>query len=192
MAIHDIICKLLNKDKDMFKSKAFNIDLKFKRFTLGKELTKNDIEDNYAFCKVIGEYGNEKNSLIIVLEDMLYLAEIKSNNFNDISSIKIIKKIFLRYLEIKVSLKNKEILEIADNDNEKSNMKFIVINCLNEDNTGRMFNFLSKQKRNCLEIEYSLILSYLDDLKNKFQNNNDNNDNQNIEEEKNENNNSNI
>ena len=82
MAIHDIICKLLNKDKDMFKSKAFNIDLKFKRFTLGKELTKNDIEDNYAFCKVIGEYGNEKNSLIIVLEDMLYLAEIKSNNFN--------------------------------------------------------------------------------------------------------------
>ena len=39
----------------------------------------------------------------------------------------LLKKIFLRYLEIKVSLKNEEILEIADNDNEKSNMKFIVI-----------------------------------------------------------------
>ena len=186
MFLHDTLCKLLNKNNDMIKSKAFPIDLKFKRFSLGKELTKNDIGDNYAFCKVIDEYGFEKNSLVIIIGDMFYLAEINSQNFNDISSVKIIKKIYLRYLEIKVSVKSEEILEIADNDNEKANMKFIVIHCLNADNTGRMFNFLSKQKTNFLEIEYSMILSYLDDLENKFK---INDNKENIEEEKNEDNN---
>ena len=186
MFLHDTLCKLLNKNNDMIKSKAFPIDLKFKRFSLGKDLAKNDIGDNYAFCKVIDEYGFEKNSLVIIIGDMLYLAEINSQNFNDISSVKIIKKIYLRYLEIKVSVKSEEILEIADNDNEKANMKFIVIHCLNADNTGRMFNFLSKQKTNFLEIEYSMILSYLDDLENKFK---INDNKENIEEEKNEDNN---
>ena len=174
MVLHDTICKLDKKDTDMIKSKMFPIDSKFKRFSLGKELNKNDLEENYAFCKVIDEDENENNSLIVIMGDMLYLAEIISQKFEDISNVKINKKIFLRYLEIKVSLKNEEILEIGDNSYEKSNMKYIIIHCLNADNTGRMFNFLSKQKKNCLELEYSMINSYLDELENKF-NNNENN-----------------
>ena len=175
MVLHDTICKLNKKDSDMIKSKMFPIDSKFKRFSLGKELTKNDLEENYAFCKVIDEDENENNSLIVIIGDMLYLAEIISQKFEDISNVKINKKIYLRYLEIKVSLKNEEILEIGDNSYEKSNMKYIIIHCLNADNTGRMFNFLSKQKKNCLELEYSMINSYLDDLENKF-NKKENND----------------
>ena len=179
MMIHDTICKLEKKDSDMIKSKMFPIAPKFKKFSLGKESNKTDLEDNYVFCKVIDEDGNENNSLIVLTGDMLYLAEIISQKFEDISKVKINKKIYLRYLEIKVSLKNEEILEIGDNSYEKSNMKYITIHCLNADNTGRMFNYLSIQKKNCLELEYSMINSYLDDLEYKF--NINDNDNKNID-----------
>ena len=168
IVIHDTICKLENKDRDMIKAKMFPIQSIFKKFSLGATLKQEDLGDNYAFCKIVDENENQNNYLVILTGDMLYLAEILSNKFEDISSVKIFKKINLRYLEIKVSLKNEEILEIADESYEKEHKKYIFMHCLNADNTGRMFNYLSKQKKNCLEFEYSMICSYLDNIGNKF------------------------
>ena len=168
IVIHDTICKLENKDRDMIKAKMFPIQSIFKKFSLGATLKQEDLGDNYAFRKIVDENENQNNYLVILTGDMLYLAEILSNKFEDISSVKIFKKINLRYLEIKVSLKNEEILEIADESYEKEHKKYIFMHCLNADNTGRMFNYLSKQKKNCLEFEYSMICSYLDNIGNKF------------------------
>ena len=168
MLLHDILCKIVNKEKDMIKSQRFPLETKFKKFGLKKNFKKEELGDNYAFCKIIDEIGSQNSSLIILTGDTLYLAEIPSGDFKDISNVVINKKILMRYLEIKVSLKNEEIIEIADNSFEKSNMKYFVIHCLNADNTGRMFNYLSKQKKNCLQMEFSMVNSFLDSLENKF------------------------
>ena len=168
MVLHDILCKIVNKEKDMIKSQRFPLETKFKKFGLKKNFKKEELGDNYAFCKIIDEIGSQNNSLIILTGDTLYLAEIPSGDFKDISNVVINKKILMRYLEIKVSLKNEEILEIADNSFEKSNRKYFIIHCLNVDNTGRMFNYLLKQKKNCLQMEFSMVNSYLDSLENKF------------------------
>ena len=168
MILHDTLCKIDNKDKNMVKSQRFPLETKFKKFSNGKTITKNDLEDNYVFCKIIDECGAQNNSLLVLTGDTLYLGEIESQNFDDISNVKITKKIYLRYLEIKVSVKNEEIIEIADNSFDKENMKYLVVHCLNPDNTARMFNYLSRQKKGCLEMEYSMVNSYLDNLENKF------------------------
>ena len=179
MHIHDIICKLDNKNKEMIKSQRFPLEAKYKYFSTNKTVEKKELGEDYAFCKVIDDRGNQINSLIFLTGDSLYLAEITSGNFEDISSVKINRKIMLRTLEIKVSVKDEEILEIADIDLEIANIKFSIIHCLNLENTGKMFNFLSKQKKNCLQAEYALLNSYLDNLENKF------NIKENLEENKN-------
>ena len=138
-------------------------------------------------CKEFGDHEEDliklvakaKPDVIFLTGDSLYLAEITSGNFEDISSVKINRKIMLRTLEIKVSVKDEEILEIADKDLEIPNIKYSIIHCLNLENTGKMFNFLSKQKKNCLQAEYALLNSYLDNLENKF------NIKENLEENKN-------
>ena len=174
MVLHDTLYKLENKDRDMIKSKMFPIQSTFKKFSLGKNLTKEDLDDNYAFCKIIDEEENQNNSLIVLTGDALYLVDILSKDFKDISAVKINKKIYLRDLEIKVSLKDEEILELSDGSYEKTNRKYFIIHCLNADNTGRMFNYLTKQKKKCLEMEYSMVNSYLDDIEYKFNYNQNN------------------
>ena len=179
MQIHDIICQLDNKEKEMIKKQRFPLEAKYKSFFTGKTVEKKEFGENYAFCKHIDDRGNQNNSLIILTGDCLYLTEIASGKFEDISSVKISKKIYLRNLEIRVSLKQEEILEIADYDPDRANIEFLIIHCLNLENTGKMFNFLSKQKKNCLQAEYALLNSYLDYLENKF------NNKENVEENKN-------
>ena len=179
MQIHDIICQLDDKNKEMIKNQRFPLEAKYKSFFTAKTVEKKEFGENYAFCKYIDDRGNQNNSLIILTGDCLYLAEIISGNFEDISSVKITKKIYLRNLEIRVSLKEEEILEIADYDPDRANIEFLIIHCLNLENTGKMFNFLSKQKKNCLQAEHALLNSYLDYLENKF------NIKENLEENKN-------
>ena len=173
MMLHDIILQLENNDKDMIKSQRFPLETRFKKFFSGKNISKNDLdsEENYAFCKNM-DNEVEIKSIIFLTGDTFYLTEIVGNNFDEFSEVKVNKKIYLRYLDIKVSRKSEEIIEIGDNSFEKSNRKYFLIHCLNADNTGRMFNFLHKQKINCLEMEYSMVNSFLDELENKFKSNN--------------------
>ena len=173
MMLHDIILQLENNDKDMIKSQRFPLETRFKKFFSGKNISKNDLdsEENYAFCKNM-DNEVEIKSIIFLTGDTFYLTEIVGNNFDEFSEVKVNKKIYLRYLDIKVSRKSEEIIEIGDNSFEKSNRKYFLIHCLNADNTGRMFNFLHKQKINCLEMEYSMVNSFLDELESKFKSNN--------------------
>ena len=170
--IHDIINKIQKNDKNMIKSQRFPLISTGLKFGMGKVFTQNDIGQEYAHCQIIDENGN--NCMIkcevIITSDMLYIGEILSGNFEDLSGIKIFKKIALRYLIIKVSSKNEDVLELADSSVEESSRKYILMNCINSDNTPRMFNYLMRQKNNCIVMEYSMFNSFIDDLEKKINN----------------------
>ena len=171
--IHDIINKIQKNDKNMIKSQRFPLISTGLKFGMGKVFTQNDIGQEYAHCQIIDENGNNcmTKCEVIITSDMLYIGEILSGNFEDLSGIKIFKKIALRYLIIKVSSKNEDVLELADSSVEESSRKYILMNCINSDNTPRMFNYLMRQKKNCLVMEYSMFNSFIDDLEKKINNN---------------------
>ena len=176
--IYDIISKIQKNDKNMIKSQRFPLISAGLKFGMGKVFTQNDLGEDYAHCQIIDE--NDNNCMtkceIIITGDMLYLGEVLSGNFEDLSGVKIFKKIALRYLIIKVSSRNEDVLEIADSSVEESSRKYIMIHCINSDNTARMLNYLNQQKKNCLFMEYSMFNSYIDDLEKKINNTNNNND----------------
>ena len=160
----------------MVKSQRFPLISTELKFGMGKTFTQTAIGDDYAQCQVIDE--NDNNCMtkceVIITGDTLYIGEILSGNFEDLSGIKIFKKIALRYLIIKVSQRNEDVLEIADSSVEESSRKYIMVQCLNSDNTARMFNYLTNQKKNCLFLEYSMFNSYIDDLEKKLNNSGNN------------------
>ena len=175
--IHDIIYKIEKNDKNMIKSQRFPLITAGLKFGIGKVFTQNDLGDDYAHCQVIDENDNncKMKCEVIITADMLYLGEVLSGDFNDLSGVKIFKKIPLRYLIIKVSSQNEDVLEITDSSFEESNRKYILMDCINSDNTPRMFNYLTKQKKNCLFLEYSMFNSFIDELGKKINNNNNTN-----------------
>ena len=174
--IYDIIQKIQKSDKNMVKSQRFPLISTGLKLGMGKTFTQNDIGEDYAHCQVIDE--NDNNCMtkceVIITGDTLYIGEVLSGNFEDLSGIKIFKKIALRYLIIKVSQRNEDVLEIADSSVEESSRKYIMVQCLNSDNTARMFNYLTNQKKNCLFLEYSMFNSYIDDLEKKLNNSGNN------------------
>ena len=170
--IHDIIYKIQKNDKNMIKSQRFPLISSGLKFGMGKVFKQNEIGEEYAHCQIIDENDNNCKTKceVIISSDMLYIGEILSNNFEDLSGIKIFKKIALRYLIIKVSSKNEDVLELADSSVEESSRKYILMDCINSDNTPRMFNYLMRQKKNCLIMEYSMFNSLIDDLDKKINN----------------------
>ena len=170
--IHDIIYKIQKNDKNMIKSQRFPLISSGLKFGMGKVFKQNEIGEEYAHCLIIDENDNNCKTKceVIISSDMLYIGEILSNNFEDLSGIKIFKKIALRYLIIKVSSKNEDVLELADSSVEESSRKYILMDCINSDNTPRMFNYLMRQKKNCLIMEYSMFNSLIDDLDKKINN----------------------
>ena len=174
--IHDIIQKIQKNDKNLVKSQRFPLISTGLKLGMGKTVTQNDIGEDYAHCQMIDE--NDSNCMtkceVILTGDTFYIGEVLSGNFEDLSGIKIFKKIALRYLIIKVSPKNEDVLEVADSSVEESSRKYVMIHCLNSDNTARMFNYLMNQKKNCLFLEYSMFNSYIYDLERITNNNNPN------------------
>ena len=156
----------------MIKSQRFPLISSGLKFGMGKVFKQNEIGEEYAHCQIIDENDNNCKTKceVIISSDMLYIGEILSNNFEDLSGIKIFKKIALRYLIIKVSSKNEDVLELADSSVEESSRKYILMDCINSDNTPRMFNYLMRQKKNCLIMEYSMFNSLIDDLDKKINN----------------------
>jgi len=152
----------------MIKSKRFPLENNSQKFSIGKEYNQNEIGKDYAHCQIIEENDIMIKSEVIITGDTFYLGNVLSNNFDDLSKIKIKKKILLRNLIIKVSSKNEDVLEFADSSNE--NITYIMVQCLNPDNTARMFNYITYQKKNCLMLEYSLFNSYIEGLEAKLNN----------------------
>ena len=175
--IHDIIYNIQKDTKNMIKSQRFPIAMSGARFGIGKEVPKSELGDEYAHCQLIDENDNNRNmkAEVIITPHVLYLAHIKGDDFDNFSEVKIFKKIPLRYLIIKVPSRIDNVLQLSDSSIEESNRKFIMVDCINSDNTARMFNYLVQMKKNCLILEYSLFNSFIDDLTRKVNNNGETN-----------------
>ena len=91
-----------------------------------------------------------------------------SGHFADLSRVKIFKKIPMRYLDIKPG-ENNIILNIIDKTNKITQKNIIKMDCLNEENTRTMFNYLHQQKLFCLSLEQTIFSSFMEDMKIKLQ-----------------------
>ena len=97
--------------------------------------------------------------------DTFYLGENLNGNTKAPSDIKIIKKIPLRRLEIKIHDGNNKILDIFEL-GKKENI--IVVDCFEIKNTINVNNFLIQNKNGAIELEYLLVISFLDDIVSKI------------------------
>ena len=104
----------------------------------------------------------KKPSFIILTNDMFYLGENLNGESKSPDKIKILKKIPLRRLEIKFHVGNNNILDIYEYENEK--LKNLQINCFSQNNAINLFNFLNQSKITSIDLEYLLLITFLDDI----------------------------
>ena len=161
LLITDIIQKMnkSNEPANLFNilEKEIDFDKNNKDiYEIGKIYNANSIGNEYGFCFIGNNYDdfkfsvqNLKKCLFIFSEFHFYLGEIISKTFKNISDIKIINIIPIINLSINISLNEKNFLEI----NDMKNKKKIIMNCFDNDNTKKVFNY------------FSFMISNNDDLK---------------------------
>ena len=164
--LHDIINELTDNKNDIIKSKKFPLEIEAMKFSIGKEYSEKQLGEDYVHCKIFRN-NNFVYSQAIITSDMLYLGEVMSGNFTDLSRVKIFKKIPLRYLEVKNG-DNEILLNLADKTNKITRKNIIKMDCLNPNNKKTMYNYLHQQIMFCLSLEQSLFTSFMEDMKRKL------------------------
>ena len=164
--INDIINDLVDNKKEIIKSKKFPLELETIKFSIGKEYNEKDLGEDYVHCKIFRN-KNYVVSQAILSADTLYFGEVMSGNFNDLSKIKIFKKIPMRYIDIKPG-DSSLTLNIIDKTTKITQKNPIKMNCLNEDNTKTMYNYLIQQMIFCQNLEESLFSSFMEEMKKKL------------------------
>ena len=131
----DITFKLFEKEKE-------NIN----NFEIGKLYNKNNIGKEYGFCFIGYNYDDFKFNVqsikkcLFIFSNLYFnLGEIISKTFKNISDIKILNTIPIMALNIKISLTEKNYLEIKDIRNSNK----IIMNCFTENNTQKVYNYFS-------------------------------------------------
>ena len=160
--INDIINDLFDNKKDIIKNKKFPLEIDTFKLTLGKEYKLEELGEDCYHCKIY-KNCNYVNSEAIFSVDSIYFGEIIGQNFEDLSRIKIFKKIPLRYLEIKRT-NEKCLLDIFDKTNENTSKNVIQMNAINEENTKIMHSFFLQKLFNCQLLVQSLYKSFIDDI----------------------------
>ena len=172
----DLINNKSNKTEDLFN--VFNIFNIFEieknqrnNFEIGNIYNKNNIGNEYGFCFIGDNYDDFnfnvekiKKCLFIFNESNFYLAEIISKTFKNISEIKIIKKIDIISLQINKSAINDNYLEIKNLKNDNK----IIMNCFNNDNTKKTYNYLTLMKNNFNDFLKNEFNNFIQNIENKF------------------------
>ena len=164
--INDIIQDIVGKSKEKIKSQRFPLSIDTIKFSMGKEYKEEDLGEDYVHCRIL------KNNVYMVSQailssDTLYLGEVLSGNFSDLSRVKIFKKIPFRYLEIQKG-NDDSSLRLIDKTTKISSRTPIEMNCLTSENTKSMYNWLLQQILFCQNLEESLFSSFMDDMKKKL------------------------
>ena len=164
--INDIIQDIVGKSKEKIKSQRFPLSIDTIKFSMGKEYKEEDLGEDYVHCRIL------KNNVYMVSQailssDTLYLGEVLSGNFSDLSRVKIFKKIPFRYLEIQKG-NDDSSLRLIDKTTKISSRTPIEMNCLTSENTKSMYNWLLQQLLFCQNLEESLFSSFMDDMKKKL------------------------
>ncbi len=166
--LFDIINFVKEKEEEeIINKKQFPLITESNIYALGKEYEYKEIIDEKACCDYIivqGENKIKKNCYIIITSDTFYLSEYsKVPNLPPIK-VKIIKKIPLRRLIVKFYNGNDTLLSIS----EFETNRILIINCYGKKNTLNVMNFLIQNKTNAIQLEYLLVISFLDDLISKI------------------------
>ena len=164
--IHDIINELADNKNDIIKSKKSLFEIEAIKFSIDKEYTEKQLGEDYVHCKIFRN-NNFVYSQAIITSDMLYLGEVMSGNFTNLSRVKIFKKTAFRYLEVKNG-ENDILLNLADKTNKITRKNIIKMDCLNPNNKKTMYNYLHQQIMFCLSLEQSLFTSFMEDMKRKL------------------------
>ena len=159
-----------NKIGDLFN--IFEIDKNnLNNFEIGNIYNKNNIGNEYGFCFIGDNYEDFKfnvqkikKCLFIFNEFSFYIGEIISKTFKNISEIKIIKRIPILSLQINKSIIDENYLEIKDIKNENK----IIMNCFNNDNTKKAYNYLTLMKNNINEYTKNEFDDFIQNIENKF------------------------
>ena len=162
-----------NKTGDLFNIfNIFEIEKNQRNnFEIGNIYNKNNIGNEYGFCFIGDNYDDFnfnvekiKKCLFIFKESNFYLAEIISKTFKNISEIKIIKKIDIISLQINKSAINDNYLEIKNLKNDNK----IIMNCFNNDNTKKTYNYLTLMKNNFNDFLKNEFNNFIQNIENKF------------------------
>ena len=164
--INDIMQDIVGKSKEKIKSQKFPLSIDTIKFSIGKEYKEEDLGEDYVHCRIL------KNNVYMVSQailssDTLYLGEVLSGNFSDLSRVKIFKKLPFRYLEIQKGNDDCS-LKLIDKSTTMSSRTPIEMNCLTSENTKSMYNWLLQQILFCQNLEESLFTSFMDDMKKKL------------------------
>ena len=167
--LYDIINYINGNENELIKLKEFPLSLQSNVFYLGKQYNISELGDDKASCEYIFEQNgktNKKSCFIFLTNDTLYLGENLNGNSKSPSDIKILKKIPLRRLLVKFHTKNNTILDLSEFEQDKN--KFLQINCYEQNNAITVMNFLIQNKNTAIELEYLLVISFLDDIISKI------------------------
>ena len=164
--INDIIKGILGYEKEKIRTQKFPLSIETTKYTIGKEYKEEELGQDYLHCRILKD--NElKVSQVILTTDTLYLGEVLSGNFADLSRVKIFKKIPFRYLEIQNG-DDEVSLNLIDKTTKTSSKSPIKMNCLTAGNTKSMYDWLLQQMLFCQNIEESLFSSFMKDMKQKL------------------------
>ena len=164
--INDIINGILGQEKEKIRSQKFPLSIETTTYTIGKEYKEEELGQDYLHCRILKD--NElKVSQVILTTDTLYLGDVLSGNFADLSRVKIFKKIPFRYLEIQNG-DDEVSLNLIDKTTKASSKVPIKMNCLTAGNTKSMYDWLLQQMLFCQNIEESLFSSFMKDMNKKL------------------------
>ena len=166
--LNDIINDLYGQSKEIIKSKNFPIEIDTFKLTIGKSYKEKDLGDEYLHCKILKD-DKFIFSEAIFSADTLYYGEVMSGTFDDLSEIKIFKKIPMRYLDFKKG-QNESTLNIYDKSTPATAKKSIIMHCINKINTKVMFKYMLQLKCSCNNLEHSLFDSLIEEIKSKSNN----------------------
>ena len=152
---------------DIFEKEKQNIN----KYEIGKIYNKNNLGQEYAFCFIGNNYDDFKfnvqsikKCLFIFSEFYFYLGEIISKTFKNISDIKIINTIPIISLNINTSLNTKNFLEINDIRNKNK----IIMNCFDDDNTQKVFNYFNFMIDNIYDSKKREFNLFFNNIENKI------------------------
>ena len=158
----------MGNEKEKIKTPKFPLSIETTTDTIGKEYKEEELGQDYLHCRTLKD--NElKVSQVILTTDTLYLGDVLSGNFADLSRVKIFKKIPFRYLEIQNG-DDEVSLNLIDKSTKASGKVPIKMNCLTAGNTKSMYDWLLQQMLFCQNIEESLFSSFMKDMKQKLHN----------------------
>lgn len=164
--INDIINDVVGKPKEKIKSQKFPLAIDTIKFSIGKEYKEEDLGEDYVHCRILRNNALSVSQAILS-SDTLYLGEVLSGNFSDLSRVKIFKKIPFRYLELQKGNDDCS-LNLIDKSTAMTSKTPIQMNCLTSENTKSMHNWLLQQILFCQNLEESLFTSFMEDMKKKL------------------------